>query len=86
MKARDTHTEHFRGFATKTYGSHRCAIISLQVTGWMDDTYNRQTSLLRRYNFLCRCPRCEDTAELGAYVGSPCCPECASTSVPTASK
>lgn len=44
---------------------------------WASDTRFRRTLLLSRWGFVCKCNRCMDPTEMGMYVGSPCCPECA---------
>ncbi|XP_034236486.1 uncharacterized protein LOC117642410 [Thrips palmi] len=49
----------------------------LQGCQWVDDTATRRDCLLVHWGFVCNCERCSDPTELGMYVGSPCCPDCA---------
>ncbi|XP_034252213.1 uncharacterized protein LOC117651855 [Thrips palmi] len=51
--------------------------VSRECGNWVDSTYDRRQSVLIRWGFICGCERCVDTTELGMYVGSPCCADCA---------
>lgn len=54
-----------------------CLRVSSQGGNWVDHTLDRRESLLLCWGINCKCERCSDPTELGLYVGSPCCADCA---------
>ncbi|XP_034242974.1 SET domain-containing protein SmydA-8-like [Thrips palmi] len=65
---------------TRAVAAGECITNMHQGCHWIEDTLRRRDIVLVRWGFVCHCERCRDPTELGMYVGSPCCADCAGQS------